>query len=192
MSPLYTILKKTAAILLIVIFLFNIVGYRLAFNYLENKATQRLEQRIDAGQYSDNQLLEIKIPLKIPYYTGTKYEVCYGETQFNGEHYRYVKRKVSGDTLYLLCLPHKEKDNIAMAKTDFVKSVNDVQNNNSPQKQGQPSVIKIILSEFLQQQKLNDLSLELSVLQHLYSQNSNLITQFDPQTAAQPPEMIIV
>ena len=83
-------------------------------------------------------------------------------------------------------------DNIAIAKKDFAKSVNDVQNNNSPQKQGQSSGIKIMLTEFLQEQKLNDLSLKLSMLQHLYSQNSTLFSQFDPQTTAQPPEMIMV
>jgi hypothetical protein len=157
---------------------------------MEEKATQRLEEKIDAGQYNEAQLLEIKIPLQIPYYSDTKYQACYGETQFNGEHYRYVKRKISDNTLYLLCLPHREKDNIAAAKTDFMKSVNDLQNNNIPQKQGPPSFIKLMLSEFLQEQKMNDLGLQLSVLQNLYSLNSSLISQFDPQTSAQPPEMV--
>jgi hypothetical protein len=187
---LYTILKKIAAILLISIFLFNIIGYKWVFSYLEGKATQRLEAKIDAGQYSEAQLLEIKIPLQIPYYTDRKYEACYGETQFNGEHYRYVKRKVSGDTLYLLCLPHTEKDNITAAKKDFIKSVNDIQNNNTPQKQGQPSFIKLMLSEFLQQEKVNDLGLQLTGLQKSHAQDSYLISQFDPQAVAQPPEMI--
>jgi hypothetical protein len=157
---------------------------------MEQNATQRLEEKIDAGQYSEAQLVEIKIPLQIPYYSDTKYEACYGETQFNGEHYRYVKRKISDNTLYLLCLPHREKDNIAAVKTDFIKSVNDIQNNNAPQKQGPPSFIKLMLSEFLQEQKMNDPGLQLSVLQKVYSQNSRFISQFDPQTAAQPPEIL--
>jgi hypothetical protein len=182
-------LKKIAAILLISIFLFNIIGYKWVFSYLEEKATQRIEGKIDAGQYSESQLLEVKIPLQIPYYSDTKYEACYGEIQLNGEHYRYVKRKISDGVLYLLCLPYKEKDNISAAKTDFVKAVNDAQNNNAPQKQNQPSVIKLLLSEFLQQQKDNNPDLQLSVLQKVYSHNSYLISQFDPQTTAQPPEI---
>src|SRR5258706_2874357 len=184
-----TILKKIAAILFISIFLFNIIGYKWAFSYMEQKATQRLEEKIDAGQYTEAQLLEVKIPLQIPYYSDTKYEACYGEIQLNGEHYRYVKRKITDGVLYLLCLPHKEKDNISAAKTDFVKAVNDAQNN-TPQKQNRPSLIKLLLSEFLQQQKDNNPGLQLSVLQKVYSQNSYLISQFDPQTVAQPPEIL--
>jgi hypothetical protein len=157
---------------------------------MEQKATQRLEEKIDAGQYSEAQLLEVKVPLQIPYYSDTRYEACYGEIQLNGEYYRYVKRKITDGVLYLLCLPHKEKDNISVAKTDFAKAVNDAQNNNTPQKQNQPSLIKLLLNEYLQQQKDNNPGLQLSVLQKVYSQNSRFISQFDPQTAAQPPEIL--
>lgn len=181
-------MKRIAAILLIAIFLFNTIGYKWVFIYLENKATQRLEAKIDAGQYSDNQLVEIKIPLRIPYYASTQYEPFYGETQFNGKHFRYVKRKVSGDTVYFLCIPHIEKNNIAAAKSDFIKSVNDTQNN-SPQKE-QPTYVKLLLSEFLTEEKINNDSPELTSFQKVYCFNSNFITQFDPQTAAQPPETI--
>ncbi|MES1226387.1 MAG: hypothetical protein ABUT20_63515 [Bacteroidota bacterium] len=182
-------MKKTAAILLMSVFIFNIIGYKWVFTYIEDKATSRLEQKIDAGQYNEDQLLEIKIPIKVPYYTSTKYETYYGETQYNGEHYRYVKRKVSGDTLYLLCLPHTAKDEIAAAQKDFIKSVNDVQNN-TPQKQGQPSLVKMMLSEYLQQEKINDCVLQITGLQKLQPFDANLISQFDPQTVAQPPELI--
>ena len=182
-------LKRTAAILLIFIFLFNIVGYRWLFVHLENKATQKLEEKIDAGQYSDDQLVEIKIPLKVPYYTSTKYEPYYGETKFNGEHYRYVKRKVSNDTVYFLCIPHTEKNNIAAAKTDFIKSVNDIQNNSS-QKQGQSSLVKLILSDYLPKEKISDDALILSVLKNITSFNYQLVSQFEPGTATQPPEMV--
>lgn len=183
----YTVLKRTAAILLILILLFNIVGYRWAFSYLEEKATQRLESRIDAGQYSDDQLLEIKISLKVPYYTDTKYEACYGETEFNGEHYRYVKRKVTGDTLYLLCIPHIEKDKIITAKTDFTKAVND--NNTAPQKQGQPSFVKLMMSEFLEQGGAKDFVLSLSVNKIPYSQDQSLLPQTKPGTPERPPKL---
>jgi hypothetical protein len=157
---------------------------------MEDRATSRLEQKIDAGQYSDDQLLEIKIPISVPYYTNTKFETYYGETQFHGEHYRYVKRKISGDTLYLLCLPHTEKDNIAVAKKGFIKSVNDSQSSNTPQKQGQPSLVKIMLSDYFQQEKINDCTLQITAFQKLHSFNSQLISQFDPQTVAQPPEFL--
>ena len=182
-------LKKITAILLISLLLFNIVGYKLVFAYLEENATSRLEEKIDAGQYDESQLIEIKIPLQLPYYNDSKYQTCYGETEFNGEHYRYVKRKVSGNTLYLLCLPHTEKDNIAAVKTDFVKAVNDIPQNGVPQK-GQPSFIKLMLTEFLQEEKTNDFTLQLIEYKDLHSFDSYLFSQFEPKTAAQPPDIL--
>ncbi|MBK5272338.1 MAG: hypothetical protein JJE22_15125, partial [Bacteroidia bacterium] len=125
-----------------------------------------------------------------PYYTSTKFETYYGETQFNGEHYRYVKRKISGDTLYLLCLPHIEKDNIIAAKKDFVNSANDIQGNDDPQKQGHPSLVKILMSKYLQQEKNAGNDFQITGLQNLHSPDSDLISQFDPYTIAQPPECI--
>ena len=184
-----TALKKIAAILLIAIFIFNVIGYNWIFSSLENKATTRLEQKIDSGQYSDDQLLEIKIPISVPYYSNTKFETFYGETQFNGEHYRYVKRKISGDTLYLLCLPHIEKDNIVAAKKDFINSANDIQNN-APQKQEHQSLLKILQSVYLQQGKISEVDLQITGVQNLLSPDSYLITQFEPQTVAQPPESV--
>jgi hypothetical protein len=88
---------------------FNLAGYRWLFSAIEKNATANLEQKISAGKYSDEQLVEIRIPLNMPYYSDKDYEAVYGETDFNGEHYQYVKRKVSANTLYLLCLPIKKR-----------------------------------------------------------------------------------
>lgn len=105
---------------------FNLAGYRWLFSAIEKKATANLEQKISSGNYSEEQLVEIRIPLNMPYYSDKDYENVYGETDFNGEHYRYVKRKVSDNILYLLCLPNKEKTSIANAKNEFTKAVNDI------------------------------------------------------------------
>ena len=122
-------MKKIAAILLLSLMVFNLIGYRWLFSTIEENATADLEQKIAAGKYNDDQLVEIQIPLNMPYYSDKDYENVYGETDWNGEHYRYVKRKVSGNTLYLLCLPNKEKTNIAKVKNEFTKAVNDVPGN---------------------------------------------------------------
>ena len=139
-------MKKTAAIFLLAILVFNIWGYRWIFYYLEEKATVRLEQKLDAGDYDESQLIEIKIPLKLPYYTNWKeYEPHYGEAEWEGQHYQFVKRKLSNDTLFLLCIPHIEKTNIQVAAADYFKSMNDLQHDGMPQKSQQPSVIKLML-----------------------------------------------
>lgn len=181
-------MKKIASILLAALLLFNTIGYRFVFNYFEDKATARLESKIEAGQYNESQLQEIRIPLHLPYYVNSEFEACSGETDFQGEHYRYVKRKISGDTLYLLCLPHTEKDNINAVKTDFVKALNDVQHNSQKQ-QDAPSFVKLMLSEFTDDAAAFSFQRTLALFNKHYLQNAKVLAQSEPGTLTQPPEL---
>ena len=184
-------MKKISAILLLLILVFNFYGYRWLLSYFEENATTRLEQKLDAGDYDINQLVEVKIPLRVQYQASwSDYETFYGETKWNGEYYQYVKRKLSNDTLYLLCIPHDEKTKIHAAKTDYFKSVNNLPFEGGSQKSQQTSFVKLLLSEFLQNSGPEDLSLMnerngFSYLGHFYFN-----TQFDPSTPAQPPENV--
>ena len=184
----FNCLKKIVAILLLLILLFNIAGYRLLFNNLEKNATAKLENKIDLCSYSPEQLVEIKIPLSMPYYSDKDYEAVYGETEWNGQHYRYVKRKVSNNTLYLLCIPNQEKNNIAKAKNNFTKSTTDTQQNNVPGKQS--ASIKFLLSEFTPQQSSNHFALQIIKSGKKTLSDSGLFSQFDPLTPSQPPEYL--
>jgi len=180
-------LKKIAAILLLSLMVFNLVGYRWLFSAIENKATATLEEKISSGKYSDEQLVEIRIPLNMPYYSDKEYEYVYGETDFNGEHYRYVKRKVSGNTLYLLCLPNKEKTGIVNVKNEFTKAVNDVPANKQGS-QHKNALLKLLTSEFkisepiISENNFSSLSLQ------FISRNTAVTNLFTPLTEAQPPE----
>lgn len=166
---------------------FNLAGYRWLFSAIENKATAKLEQKISAGRYNDEQLVEIRIPLNMPYYTDKDYENVYGETDFNGEHYRYVKRKVSGNTLYLLCLPNKEKTSIANAKNEFTKALNDIPGN-KPGSQQKNGLIKLLTTEFQTNPTTFDInSYSISSLSFV-SRNADAKDLFIPLTDAQPPE----
>ena len=185
-------MKKIAAILLLSILLFNTWGYRWMISYLEEKATIRLEQKLETGDYDEAMLMEIKIPLQLPYYTNwSQYERHYGEAEWNGEHYQYVMRKLYNDTLYLLCIPHTEKNNIQIAAADIFRSVNNIQHDGIPQKSHQPSVIKLMLSEFLEPETSLDArsisDLHLSFIAASFYLNS----QFSPLTPAQPPEEMV-
>ena len=182
-------MKKIVAILLLLVLLFNIAGYRLLFNQLENNATAKLENKIDQGAYSPEQLVEIKIPLSMPYYSDKDYEAVNGETEWNGQHYQYVKRKVSGNTLYLLCIPNHEKNKIAEAENSFTKSVTDKDQNNVPGKP-QSTIIKFVLTEFLPQNNSNLFVPQINNSGKHRISNADLFTQFEPLTSAQPPEFI--
>ena len=183
---IFSYLKKIAAILLLALMVFNLAGYRWLLSAIEKRATARLEQKIAASQYTEDQLVEIRIPLNMPYYADKDFENVYGETDFNGEHYRYVKRKVSGNTLYLLCIPNKEKTNIVKASNDFARAVNDVPSNQSSQQKS--SIIKLLTTEFrvtevaVNENRFSSLSLQ------FINRNAVPTHQFTPLTDAEPPD----
>lgn len=179
-------LKKIAAILLLALMVFNLAGYRWLFSAIETKATAQLEQKISAKQFTDDQLVEIRIPLNMPYYSDKEYEDVYGETDFNGQHYRYVKRKVSGNTLYLMCIPNKEKTSIVKAKNDFANAVNDTPSNDRTQQKS--SLIKLLTAEFQVNEPADDKNIIPLMSLSWFNKNAATRSLFIPLTDAQPPE----
>jgi hypothetical protein len=125
--------KKVTALFFITLFLFNLFGYRLVVQYMQQKVSDQLEARLDRNLYNESQLIELKVPLHLPYQTNwSAYQRFDGEIEVEGIMYKYVKRKVANDTLYLMCIPNTKKMNLETAKNDYFKLSNDLtQNNNS-------------------------------------------------------------
>jgi hypothetical protein len=113
-------LRKPAAIFLLFILLFNVIGYRAWFYYAEKKSDRQLEAQLDKDQYNEADLVVLKVPLNIPYQLDkSQFERVDGEIVLNGKIYKYVKRKVSEGNLILLCIPDAHKMNLKKSKTDF-------------------------------------------------------------------------
>jgi len=128
-------LKKITAIFFLVLFSFNWFGYRLYYDYLQHKTNENLEALFDSNTYDESQLIELKIAIHLPYQTSwTTYQRYDGEIKLNGTTYKYVKRKLLNDTLYLKCIPNKKVMALQNAKEDFFKITNDLNQNNHPQK----------------------------------------------------------
>ena len=88
-------MKKIASILLLGILLFNWCGYRWVINLVQQSADAKLEARLDRDDYDESQLIEIKVPVDMPYQSDwAGFERYDGEIEVNGIHYKYVKRKV--------------------------------------------------------------------------------------------------
>lgn len=177
-------MKQGVSILLLLILLFNIVGYRFAYRLLEKNATARLEEKINAISYTDEDLIEIRIPLNMPYYSDKDFEPAYGETTWNGQHYRFVKRKISGNVMHLLCLPHPEKNKIISDKNKLTRSLNDTQQEN----QQEHSVVKLIQAKYTVPARLGLAACDIILQTKKELLNSFLFSQFDPQALFQPPE----
>ena len=103
--------------------LFNIAGYRFVFNYLEDTASAKLDKAIDAGYYAEDNLIEITVPLNMPYQSRTtEFERQYGEITVEGKLYRYVKMKVDGDKLVLKCIANDNKQQLRNTAIHIAKS----------------------------------------------------------------------
>ena len=133
--------------------LFNWVGYRWVINYMQDKKDNQLEAKFDNNTYNESDLIEIKVPLDVPYQNNwSAFERYDGEIKVNGVLYKYVKRKVENNTLILLCYPNNEKMQLQNAKDEFFKLANDVQQNNQGKKSAPESAkaFKGLMSEYIQ------------------------------------------
>jgi hypothetical protein len=124
-----------ASIFFIVVILFNSGGYRLLTNFLEAKQNIQLEQQLDEKNYDETALIEIRVPVSLPYQTDWKeFERVDGEVEFNGMHYKFVERKLQGGEMIYKCIPNEGKAQLVNARENFFKLVNDLQTQESSSK----------------------------------------------------------
>lgn len=102
---------------------------------MQQKVSDQLEARLDKNMYNDSQLIELKVPMHLPYQTNwSAYERYDGEIEIDGMLYKYVKRKVTNDTLYVMCIPNTKKMHLETAKDDFFRLTNDLMQNDQSKK----------------------------------------------------------
>jgi hypothetical protein len=148
--PAHNCVKKFAAISLLLLLLFNFIGYRLLFFALQQNAEKNIVARIDKEEYNDAELVTLTVPLSMPYLQDSKdFESKDGEITINGKVYHYVKQKISQGNLVLLCLPDDRKTHLQNAKDDFFRLANELQSNTSSKQSGENShIIKLVISDY--------------------------------------------
>ena len=153
-------MKKLAAIFFFLLFLFNLVGYRLWFNYAQQQSDIQLAASLDKHQYNDAELISIKVPLSMPYQTAqSNYERVDGEIKINGKIYKYVKRRVVNGELELLCLPDQNKMRLQSAKNDYFKTTADITNDSGKKSDNsKTNAFKNLTSDYEQQVAVYTLS----------------------------------
>lgn len=112
--------------------LFNMVGYRFVFVMLDNIASEKQDAKLDAGQYVEANLIEVRVPLNMPYQERvTEFERLYGEMTVDGVVYTYVKMKVDHNELILKCIPDVNRQQIKNSENNLAKanSSQDMDNN---------------------------------------------------------------
>ena len=185
-------MKRIASILLLIVLLFNFIGYRLVSSYMENKANNQLEAKLDNNDYDDSQLISLKIPVThLSYYNNSsQFERVDGQIEVNGVQYKYVKRRIYNDSVELLCIPNQTAMSLRSAKDEFFKLVNDLQQTGQSKKSDPHSSSKnfsvdnYTLNELL---TINHFSTGLSG-QNRFDFSVDIASRYFP-TAEQPPEI---
>ena len=122
--------RKSFAILLLALLIFNFVGYKMILFIQTKKADVNLETLINKNAYQEKDLFTLKVAINLPYQSSqSSFERVDGEIIVNNETYRFVQRKVKNDTLYLQCIRHTEKTILQQKANDLFGKVNDVLGN---------------------------------------------------------------
>jgi hypothetical protein len=130
-----SVLKKLAAILLLIVFLFHFIGYRGWFYLLEHQWQQEIQLSLDMDEYNEADLITIRAPLMLPYVTDTRdFQRTDGQITLNGKVYRYVKSKVENGEYVLLCLPDNYQQHLQKGKKDFFTYSNDIASDDGSRK----------------------------------------------------------
>jgi hypothetical protein len=155
-----------------------------------------MEAKLDQNIFDEQQLIELRIPITLPYHTETKeFERYNGQIELNGIHYQYVKRKIENGELVLLCIPNQEKQQLANARDQFFKLVNDIDqspNTNQGSKKsekGENFSFKKLLSEYQQENNQWNFTLVLSNSSSFQNSNTDFLTKKFTLTPEQPPEL---
>lgn len=114
--------------MLLSLLVFNWIGYRLLTDILEQQSSLQLEASLDQEMYNQSDLIEIRVPMNMPYITDQPdFERIDGEITLGDVHYKYVKRKIEKGQLVLLCIPNESKMEIQTARDRFFAMVNDLE-----------------------------------------------------------------
>jgi len=115
---------------------FNWYGYQLLSIYMQDRAERRLEADFDRNNYDESALISFRVPLtSLAYFnSSTGYERANGQIDIGGIHYQYVKRRIYGDSLEVMCIPNLTTMKLRAASNDFFRQVNDLQQQNQGKK----------------------------------------------------------
>lgn len=98
----------------------------LLFQYFIKASDQFANEQISKGYYKPDELVEIKIPVRMPYVQEQRqYENISGQIQLKGSCYNYVALKMTRDTMYVKCIPNYTKTKLVNDNVITAKQVSD-------------------------------------------------------------------
>lgn len=187
----FALVKKMAAILILILLLFNWVGYQLYITIAESAENQTMITRLDGDLYMDSDLISVKIPVVhlSPYANTRDFERVNGQIEIQGRVFNYVKRRISQDSLEFLCIPNDQATLLRIAKYDFFKLVTDLQSEQSKKPNANNSGHKALNGKYFAENLVELFpihpSIHLHIPQHFIGEPSAGYKDFD----GQPPQI---
>jgi hypothetical protein len=189
------VLKKFTAIFFLLLFAFNWFGYRLVYEYLQQKSNENLEALFDKNLYNESELVELKVAVNVPYQSSrSEFERYDGEINIDGTIYKYVKRKLANDTLYLMCLKNTDKMQLEKAKDNIYKLANDLLQNDQNAKADHYKAVSNNIQPVYNESSFDvTINCPVSIVQNLWLPGNSEIANLQwHQTPEQPPDAAII
>jgi hypothetical protein len=122
---------------MLVLLLYNAVGYFLVFHIRHQIAQKEFEDYINSGNYSDKDLSLFKVPIQ-QYYenSGKDFNRVEGDFEYNGKFYERVKERLQNDTIYIYCLNNEKEEELLAQLSDHIQThlVDSKNKQNKPEK----------------------------------------------------------
>ena len=155
---------------------------------MEDKADQQMEAKLDNQEYDETQLMEVRVPLNVPYQNNSsEFERHYGEVEVDGKYYTYVKSKVENGFLVLQCIPNSSKEKIKSAGNDFFKMANGLDQQSDKKQNSNNNLAKNFWSEYDGKETDFTVNSQTSDVNRIYPHRTSVLTDICQQIPAQPP-----
>jgi hypothetical protein len=113
-------MRSIIAFCLIMLLAINWYGYDLLLHILSNQSNKSLAADFEQGNYRQEELLEIKVDLELPYSTDWEnFEKISGTVSVEGVIYNFVERKLENGHMVYHCLPNYKSTSIQNARDYF-------------------------------------------------------------------------
>lgn len=115
--------KRVLAIVNLVIFLLNVLGYYGILSSMKEVSGKRLSNKLDTEMYDLGGNVTIKMPLALPFeVTSEHFDREGGQFEMDGESFKIIKQRHYNDTLYLVCIRDEQTTRINSVIDEFVQS----------------------------------------------------------------------
>ena len=157
---------------------------------MANHSDAALELALDTKAYNEEDLISIKQPINLPYYSNSPtYQRIDGEVEMNGIKYKYVKCRIYNDSLEMRCIPNKAKMKIEQYKSDYANFAHDFQQDTNKKKSGNENKsFQKSLSEFEELTQAVTNNSAIIILNTFISFNSLVENKHYFNTVEQPPD----